>query len=920
MAARERTAKASSRRSVLVGVAAVVALIAAVFVPGGWAAVLVVLCLPVAAGALVLGRWAGLALAAVAEATAVAWDARGGNVGGTGGELVVAGVLVVLGFVLGALADAVRADRRRNREVARVRDELEEAQRVGGVGSWSWNAATGRSEWSAQMFRVYGAAPDEDPDSVLAAATDSRDLAQLIAARDRAVADRRPFEIEQRIQWPDGTPRQLLIRAEPIGGPDDDPVPFRGTTQDLTELRSAQRSAEAASEELAAVLASMLDAVVVGSAVRDDAGQLVDFRIDYANPEACRAYVRQREELVGHTVRAIWRDRPDATLLDAYIRLVETGEPVELVEHHVVVPDTDGLPLHRFIDLRAAPLGDGYVSVWRDVTARHRDAEHLAAASAQLEAAFDHAPVGMALLDQAGVVVRANPALAAITGRSVEELAGSSLESHLDRRDADANQALFDELLGGHAPSFRCEVRLVTADEGLRWVSLSAALARSPAGTFAVVHVQDIHERKSYEGRLRYLADHDALTGLFNRRRFHEELTHQVTIDHRSGRPSALILVDLDNFKYINDTLGHQVGDRLIQVIARALQARLRDTDVVGRLGGDEFAVLLPGVTESDAVPVTEALLAAVRSSSVSHAGQRVRSTGSAGIASGDGADPDDVLANADLAMYAAKEAGRNTFIVHDPKGPHAERSRAKFQWLDRIRHALERDLFTLHAQPIVAITTGEVTGCELLLRMLDDDELVAPDLFLPIAERHGLANAIDRWVIPRAIALVSTHAMPVGYRWEINLSADSLRDPTIPDLIASEVLRVGVEPASIVFEITETAAIANIDEAQAFAARITDIGCEFALDDFGAGYGSFYYLKHLPFEYLKVDGEFVRHLPTSATDRVIVESIVTAARRLGKRTIAEHVGDAETLELLRRVGVDYAQGNHMGRPAKLNP
>src|SRR5213078_845434 len=210
-----------------------------------------------------------------------------------------------------------------------------------------------------------------------------------------------------------------------------------------------------------------------------------------------------------------------------------------------------------------------------------------------------------------------------------------------------------------------------------------------------------------------------------------------------------------------------------------------------------------------------------------------------------------------------------------DPSGPHSEQARSKFRWLERIRVALDQDLFTLLAQPILDLNVGQVTGCELLLRMRDGGRLIGPDIFLPIAERHGLANLIDRFVIGRAIEIVAEQHRPPGFRWEINLSAESLGDPAIPELIEAHLARTGVAPEALVFEITETAAITNFDDAQKFAARLTAIGCRFALDDFGAGYGSFYYLKHLPFEYLKIDGEFIRQLTSSDTDSVIVEAIV---------------------------------------------
>src|SRR4051812_24151226 len=668
-----------------------------------------------------------------------------------------------------------------------------------------------------------------------------------------------------------------------------------------------------AEHRMSGVLDSMLEAVILAEPVRDRDGQVIDGRITYANSISADAFNLEPEQLVGRLWSELWPDTFAPDLRETLVETLRAEAPLELVSFTLArTRDNGSAP--TLLDLRATPLQSGLLVAWRDVSASHRDAQAISAVSAQFAAAFEHAPVGMVLVGPGRRIVRANEAFAAITGRRLEELSGTSMDALIDPRDVGVVQQAFAQMGNGESRAVRHETRLMTVDGGSRWVSVTAAPI---SDTQVVEHVVDIDDRKGFEGRLQFLADHDPLTGLINRRRFADELSHQLAIDSRYGGMSAVGLVDLDNFKYINDTLGHQVGDKFIQAIARRLRVRLRSSDVICRLGGDEFAVLLPGADSSRADGVAASLLGGIRTTEVDHAGQRVRSTGSAGIAvvTNGVSDADDVLANADLAMYAAKESGRDTHVVYDPAGPHSERTRLRFRWIERIRVALDRDLFTLLAQPILDLATGQVTGCELLLRMRDGDRLVGPDLFLPIAERHGLANPIDRLVIRMAIEIVASHPRPPGFRWEINLSADSLGDPGIPDLIESELARTGVPPHCLVFEITETAAIANLDDAQAFAARLTDIGCQFALDDFGAGYGSFYYLKHLPFEYLKIDGEFIRQLTSSSVDQVIVEAIVGAAQQLGKQTVAEYVADAPTLDRLRTLQVDHAQGYFIGHP-----
>jgi EAL domain-containing protein (putative c-di-GMP-specific phosphodiesterase class I) len=266
--------------------------------------------------------------------------------------------------------------------------------------------------------------------------------------------------------------------------------------------------------------------------------------------------------------------------------------------------------------------------------------------------------------------------------------------------------------------------------------------------------------------------------------------------------------------------------------------------------------------------------------------------------------------------MYDAKEAGRDQACLFDADSSRQLSLQERMTWADEIRAALAEDRFTLYAQPIVPLQGGS-TGYELLVRMVSrEGEIVPPGAFLPVAERFDLVQDIDRWVVNRAIELLGER-LRVGddVRFEVNLSAKSLGQADLPAQIARQLAAHDVDPSRLIFEVTETAAIGNLDRAKQFADRLGELGCGFALDDFGAGFASFYYLKHLPFDYLKIDGEFVESLTQSTTNQLVVQSLVTIARGLGKQTIAEYVGDEATVELLREYGVDFAQGFHLGRP-----
>jgi diguanylate cyclase (GGDEF)-like protein len=438
-----------------------------------------------------------------------------------------------------------------------------------------------------------------------------------------------------------------------------------------------------------------------------------------------------------------------------------------------------------------------------------------------------------------------------------------------------------------------------------------------------LLQVQDVTERRRYEAELRYLADHDPLTGLLNRRAFGRELETHLEHVRRYGPRGAALVLDLDHFKNINDTLGHGTGDELIVSLARDLRQEMDERFPVARLGGDELAVL---ITRGDALAVravAEQVLDAVRAQRVASPSGRLRAvSASIGIASfeEDGLHADDVLANADLAMYEAKDGGRDRAVMYTPARRTGARLDGRVSWPDVIRDGLDEDRFVLQAQPILDLATGEIGQYELLLRLRDPfGELIPPTAFLPAAERYDLIGQIDRWVVSRSIAMLADERRR-GRRltFEVNISGRSAGDPELLALIEGELRTHEVEPSQVIFEITETTAVANIPRAQDFAQRLAALGCRFALDDFGAAFASFYYLKHLPFDYLKIDGEFVRGCVTDRTDQLVIQAVVDIARGLGKRTVAEMVGDEATMELVRSLGVDHAQGFHVGRPAPL--
>ncbi|MEV0732595.1 EAL domain-containing protein [Polymorphospora sp. NPDC050346] len=437
----------------------------------------------------------------------------------------------------------------------------------------------------------------------------------------------------------------------------------------------------------------------------------------------------------------------------------------------------------------------------------------------------------------------------------------------------------------------------------------------APARVLGTAH--DVTEVQRVQDELTYLADHDPLTGLPNRR----ALTAAISGAAAQGRAGGtLLLIDVDNFKDINDLRGHGVGDEVMRLLARLLTSHLPAGAVVGRLGGDEFAVLLDGYDPAAAMAVAGRLCDLVARTPFAVRGEPLRVTLSIGAAPFEpGDDHDLLLAHADLALYQAKDEGRNRARLFAPEQHRQAAQRVGV--VSRVRRALDTGRLELDAQPIIDLSDLGVHSYELLVRVRDGHlpELEPAD-FLPALERGDMVCELDRWVVETAIrALARATAAGVALRFDVNISSRSLEDPSFGDWVVHALRSAGVPATRLGLEITETTAIANLHDARRLASTITSAGCGFSLDDFGAGYGSFVYLKHLPFTTVKIAGEFVRHADHGGPDPILVDAVVRAAHGLGMYTVAEHIDRPELVGVLKMLGVDRGQGFHLGRPQRLD-
>lgn len=390
---------------------------------------------------------------------------------------------------------------------------------------------------------------------------------------------------------------------------------------------------------------------------------------------------------------------------------------------------------------------------------------------------------------------------------------------------------------------------------------------------------------------------------LIDRDSFVEEVEERLLDPRRQGQPGALLLLDIDSFSLVNDSLGHEAGDRLLETVATLLREEARAEDLPARICADEFALLLQQATPQQATAAAERLIALVRERGRPSVGASVGIATFGGTA--EEVTAEGLMIAADIALCEAKEEGGGR-AIDSASGPNN-----KLTWADRIREAIDQERIVVYAQPIFDLRSHSVAREELLVRMLDEnDDVIPPSSFLPTAERLGLIVEIDRLVLAKAIELAG-RSRPIA----VNVSGASLCEPAlIADVRAA--IADGLNPGWLDFEITETAAITNMDAARTFAQTVTGMGCGLGLDDFGTGFSSFAYLKELPVEHLKIDIEFIRELPSSPTDQRLVQALVQFAKAFGQETVAEGIENAETLAMVRAFEIDYAQGFHIGEPA----
>ncbi|MBV6320771.1 EAL domain-containing protein [Duganella violaceipulchra] len=617
-------------------------------------------------------------------------------------------------------------------------------------------------------------------------------------------------------------------------------------------------------------------------------------------------------------------------LLDAMQSAVDRRTGYE-VEYRVLWPDGSrhwlAAKAHVFCDEQQAPVGTLGV-VW-DITER-KEAEQATARQRELAAVtLRSIGEGVITTNADGVTDYLNYIAEQLTGWTVDQARGLHISATLKLID-DAGapipeHAALQCLRLRQAIGVSSQNQLVTREGRRIAVEESAAPIWSDSGELlgAVVVFRDVSHERKLSKQLSWNASHDTLTGLINRREFEVQIAAALHSAKQDNHVHALLYMDLDQFKIVNDTCGHSAGDLLLQLLAKMLQTQMRDSDILARLGGDELGVLLPHCPPDQALLIADQLRQSIKNFRFvwdHHTFELGVSIGLVEI-NHHSKSMTELLIAADQACYLAKERGRNRVHLYQESDLRLARRQGEMLWVSRLNEAFEHQYFRLYAQPIVGLGRHDGTHDEVLIRIQPaKGDLILPGAFIPAAERYDMMTAIDRWVI-RAICRhlqnlragqdAGTRRTPA--RYSVNLSGASLSDEGLHDYIIEQFAEHGIDPGQICFEITETAVIANLIKAQDFMAGLKALGCRFSLDDFGSGLSSFAYLKALPVDYLKIDGIFIRDIATNTVNRAMVKAINEVGHVMGLCTVAEYVEDEPTLAVVRELGLDYAQGYAVG-------
>ena len=574
----------------------------------------------------------------------------------------------------------------------------------------------------------------------------------------------------------------------------------------------------------------------------------------------------------------------------------------------------------RIFSMVVAPVAQSeYVNIYgTDVTEQRQATFEIK----KLSAAIEQSSSIVFITDSDGVIEYVNPIFEQVTGYAKQEALGQTPRILSSGETPDSMYGeMWGTIKGGW--TWRGILKNRTKDGGRYWCNTVISPVKDQNGNIInyLAVQEDITEKKASEAKIKYLAYHDEMTDLLNRSRFMELMGERLFSNLEDKEPGVLLMLDIDHFKFINDSYGHGLGDEVLRSVSRLLKKTLQDEEsILGRLGGDEFAIYLAPTDEKKGMAIAERIREQIEGYRSGSLPFRLSASIGAVLYPVHGAAVSELFTKVDAAMYRAKELGRNRSHLYRDEDHILEDIHSRLKWKERILKALDEDRFEVWMQPIIGLNDNKVRHYEALARMRDEEgNILLPGAFIEVAERFDIIGAVDKQIIKKTLILMSEAGRKGrSLTFSINLSGKDLMDDDLLLFIRSAISETGADPDHIVFEITETAAVCDIERAARFIKALKSLGCHFSLDDFGVGFTSFTYLRELDVDYIKIDGSFIRNLKKNANDQLFVKAIADVARGMKVKSIAEFVESEETFQILKKLGVDYAQGYYIGKPEHL--
>lgn len=829
----------------------------------------------------------------------------------------IAAALIIAGIILFQKIGnpIIEQLRKQTRTLQKSRKSLARAQQIAHVGNWEWNILTGNLSWSDEIYRIFGLQPQEFEATYEAFLNhvhpDDRLLVQ--EAVTHAVEEHAPYNIEHRVIRPNGEVQHVLERGEVIRNSKGEPIHMTGTIMDITGRKQMELELQGSEERMRTLLMSTGEAIY---------GIDLEGNCTFANEACIRALgYSDATDLLGKNMHELaHHSHTDGShypneackIYKAY----RMGQGTHVVNEVFWRPDGESFP----VEYHAEPIIEngeitGAVVSFSDISERKK-AEELLLLSDRV---FKNTSEAIIITKPDGEIIDINKAFTTITGWEREEIIGQNPRiMRSGRQDGDFYKAMWQEIHDKGCWSGEIWDRKKSGEEYPKWLTINAVNDEQGTVTHYIGIFSDITKNKATEEQLQRMAFYDGLTNLPNRTLCRDRLEHEIKGAHRHDKKLAVLYLDLDRFKYVNDTLGHASGDLLLQQAALRITSCVREEDTVARLGGDEFTVILTDVDDTRIIQRITSNIISRLSEQFTIQGTDVNIGASIGISlyPDNGTDYDTLTKNADTAMYKAKEGGRNTYRFFTEE-LHAKIKR-RMLLEKELRVALEEGGLELHYQPKVNMHSSKIVGMEALLRW-NHPVLgpISPAEIIPIAEDTGLIMPLGEWVLHQACRQNATW-IKSGYgplRMAVNLSSRQFEQRDITDQIEQLLIDTGLAPQHLELELTESMVMRDADQTRATLGRLRQLGIYIAVDDFGTGYSSLAYLKQFPIHCLKIDKSFVDDLGKNPDARAIATAIISMAKSLGLSVVAEGIETQEQLELLREEGCDEMQGYYYSRP-----